>query len=68
MKLKDGIPVVLDVCPDVWGPNGTKASLLDYNPTTRILSFNTWTVAGAAVDLAATEFARFTILGQLSVI
>lgn len=67
-KLKDSIPVVFDVDPNVWGPNGTTATIVDYNPQTRVITFLTWGPTGTAVDLAATEFIRFTFFGQLSVI
>lgn len=67
VKLKDGLPVVIDLGANVWGPNGTWATILDYNPTTRVVSVNTWAAGGAAADLAATEFLRLSITGQMSV-
>lgn len=67
VKLKDGLPVVLDISPNVWGPSGTWATILDYNPQTRVVSVNTWAAGGAAADLAATEFLRLGIIGQMSV-
>lgn len=66
IKFLISFPVVFDVSVNIWGPNGTWSSVLDYNETTRILSFNTWAAGGAAADLAATEFAHFTVLGQMS--
>jgi len=67
MKLKDGLPVNLDISPNVWGPSGTWATIVDYNPTTRIVTVLVWAAGGAAADLAATEFLRLTINGQMSV-
>jgi hypothetical protein len=67
IKLKDGLPEILDIGPNVWGPNGTWSTILDYNPQTRVVSVNTWAAGGAAADLAATEMLRLTISGQMSV-
>ena len=67
VKFVDSIPVVFDIDANVWGPNGTTATISDYNPSTRTVTILTWSVVGAAADLAATEFLRFTIWGQLSV-
>jgi len=62
-----GLPaIVLDVTVNVWGPNGTWATVLDFNPTTGVLSFNTFAAGGAAADLAATEFVHFTFTCQNS--
>lgn len=66
MTLKDGCPVALDVAPNVWGPNGTWATISDYNPSTKVLTFFTWAAGGAAADLAATEFVRFSFACQAS--
>lgn len=66
VKFKDGLPVVLDISVNVWGPSGTWATMVDYNPTTRIATVLVWAAGGAAADLAATEFLRFSITGQLS--
>jgi hypothetical protein len=67
IKLKDGLPVVFDISPAVWGPSGTWATISDYNPTTRVISVLTWAAGGAAADLAATEFLHLTISGQMTV-
>lgn len=67
IKLKDGLPVNLDIAPNVWGPSGTWATIVDYNPTTRVVSILVWAAGGAAADLAATEFLRLSVAGQLSV-
>jgi hypothetical protein len=67
MKLKDGLPVVFDISPNVWGPTGTWSTVSDYNPSTRVISILVWAPGGAAADLAATEFLHLTITGQLSV-
>lgn len=57
--LKDSCPVALEIGVSVWGPNGTRATISDYNPTTRVVTFLTWAAGGAAADLAATECVRF---------
>lgn len=57
-------PIMLDVTVNVWGPSGTWASVTDYNPTTGVLSFQTFAAGGAAADLAATEFVHFTFTAQ----
>lgn len=67
VKLKDGLPVILDIAPDVWGTDGKWAQMTDYNPQTRVISVKTFAAGGAAADLAATDFLAFTITGQLSV-
>lgn len=66
-KLVDSLPYVIDITPAVWGPSGTWASIVDYNPTTRVISFQTFAAGGAAADLAATEFLRFTVTGSQTV-
>ncbi len=67
VKFVDSIPVVFDIDANVWGPNGTTATISDYNPTTRVVTLLTWGPTGTAADLAATEVLRFTVWGQLSV-
>jgi hypothetical protein len=57
-------PIMLDVTSNVWGPSGTWASNVDYNPTTGVLTFLTFAAGGAAADLAATEFVHFTFTAQ----
>lgn len=70
MKLRDGLPVILNISGDVWGPAATSKNLViqDYNPTTRVVSFTTnLESTGAATDLAAADFAVFEIKGQKSI-
>lgn len=67
IKLKDGVPVVLDIDPNVWGTDGKWAQMTDYNPATRIMSVKVFSAAGAAADLAGTDNLKFTIYGRLSV-
>lgn len=67
VKFKDSIPVMVDITTNVWGPNGTWSTMVDYNPTTRVATLLVFAPAGTAVDLAATEFLRFTATGQFSV-
>jgi hypothetical protein len=66
VKFRASLPVNFDITANVWGPNGTWSSIVDFNPTTGILSFKTFAAAGAAADLAATEFVHFTVIGQLT--
>lgn len=71
-KLRDGIPVVLDIDARCWSSTGAAAYkdvyITDYNPTTRVISFGTnLATSGAATDLLATDFVTFTITGQKSV-
>jgi|SRR5882757_6423291 len=65
-KFIDGLPYVMDITPAVWGPSGTWGSIVDYNPTTRVVSFQTFAAGGSAGDLASTEFLRFTVTGALT--
>lgn len=70
MKLKDGLPVILDIVPKIWGPAATAKYVVvqDYNPTTRVLSFTVnLESTNAATDLAAADFVTFTIVGQKSI-
>jgi hypothetical protein len=67
VKLKDNIPVILDIIPTLWGADGKQVQMTDYNPTTRVLSFKTFTSAGIAADIVATDFIRFVIIGKLVV-
>lgn len=67
MKLRDGLPVMLNISGDVWGPAATSKNLViqDYNPTTRVVSFTTnLETTGAATDLAAADFVVFELKGQ----
>lgn len=67
LKLKDSLPVILDIVPTVWGTDGKRCQVVDYVPSTRIVSVQVYTAAGAAADLAATDALKLTIIGQLSV-
>lgn len=67
MKLRDSVPVVLNISGDVWGPAATAKNLViqDYNPTTKVVSFTTnLESTGAATDLASADFVIFEIKGQ----
>lgn len=67
LKLKDQLPVILDIIPNVWGADGKRASVVSYNPTTRIVSLLVYTAAGVAADLAATDNLKLTVYGRLTV-
>lgn len=67
LKLKDSLPVILDIIPNIWGTDGKQAQLTDYVPSTRILTVKVYTAAGVAADLAATDNLKLTIFGRLSV-
>jgi hypothetical protein len=67
LKLKDKLPVILDVIPNVWGGDGRKACVTGYNPTTRVLSVQVYDAAGAADDLESTDNLKLTIYGRLTV-
>ena len=67
VKLKDSLPIILDILPNVWGTDGKQAQMTDYNPTTRVIIVKTYTSAGVAVDLASTDNLKFNILGRLSI-
>jgi hypothetical protein len=66
-KLRDGLPQILDIDANLWGVDGKQAQMVDYNPTTRVMAFGVFSSSGALVDLAATDFVRFTISGQKNV-
>lgn len=67
IKLKDGVPVIYDISPNVWGTDGKFAQVTDYNPSTRVVSVKTYSSVGAAADLAATDNLKLTIVGSNSV-
>lgn len=67
MKLRDSVPVILDIDAKVWGPSATAKDIYiqDYNPTTRVLSFAVFLQSSsAAADLAAADFVTFAFSGQ----
>lgn len=66
LKLKDSLPVILDIVPNVWGADGKSCQIVDYVPSTRIVSVQVYNAAGAAADLASTDNLKLTIIGQLS--
>lgn len=66
-KLRDSVPELIDVDINVWGTDGKQAQVTEYNPVTRVITFTVLSAAGAAADLAATDVARFTFTGQLTV-
>jgi hypothetical protein len=66
LKLKDRLPVILDIAPNVWGADGKRAQVTGYDPSTRILSVQVYSAAGAAADLASTDNLKLTVYGQLS--
>lgn len=70
-KLRDGLPVVIDIDARIWSTNAATAKdcyIRDYNPTTRVITFGTnLTTSGAVADLASTDFLVFTIVGTKSV-
>lgn len=68
ITLKDGLPEIFDIGTNVWGPTGTWATIADYNQTTKVVSVLVWAPGGTAADLAATEFLRLDISGQLTVL
>ena len=67
IKLKEAMPIILDIAPNIWGTDGKWAQMTDYNPTTRVATVKTYAAGGAAADLAATDFLRLTVCGRLSV-
>lgn len=69
VKFSDGLPVVLDIDAKSWGPSATAkdAYVIDYNPTTRIVSIAVFLQTGAAADLAAADFVTFVINGTKNV-
>jgi hypothetical protein len=71
-KLRDGLPVVLDIDGRVYATTGAAAAkdvyIVDYNPTTRVITFGVnLATSGAVVDLLSTDFLTFTITGQKNV-
>lgn len=70
MKLRDSVPVILDVDAKVWGPSATAKDIYiqDYNPSTRVLSFAVFLQStSAAADLQAADFATFAFSGQKNI-
>lgn len=70
MKLRDSLPVILDIVAKTWGPAATAKYVVvqDYNPTTRVLSFTVnLESTNAATDLAAADFVTFTLVGTKSI-
>lgn len=69
MKLRDSLPVILNITAECWGPAATGKDIViqDYNPTTRVITFaSNLESSGAATDLAAADFVVFTITGTKS--
>lgn len=70
LKLRDSVPVILNVTAECWGPAATGKDIViqDYNPTTRVLTFaSNLESTGAATDLAAADFVVFTFTGTKTV-
>lgn len=70
MKLRDSLPVILNITAECWGPAATAKDIAiqDYNPTTRVVSFTSNLEAtGAATDLAAADFVVFTFTGMKNI-
>jgi len=70
LKLRDSVPVVLNVVAECWGPAATAKDIViqDYNPTTKVLTFSSnLESSGVATDLAAADFVVFTITGTKTV-
>lgn len=67
-KFTDGLPYVIDITVSNWGTSGLWASMVDFNPTTRVVSFQTFNAGGTPADMAATDFLRFTITGSQTVV
>lgn len=70
IKLRDSVPVMLNVTAECWGPAATGKDIViqDYNPTTRVLTFaSNLESSGAATDLAAADFVVFTFTGQKNI-
>lgn len=67
VKLVDGLPYVIDIAANVMGAAGSWATVQDYNPTTRVITVTTFAAAGAAYELTATDFLRFTITGSQTI-
>lgn len=66
LKLKEALPVILDILPNVWGADGKRAQVTGYNPSTRVVSVAVYTAAGVAADLASTDNLKLTVIGRLS--
>ena len=67
IKLKDALPVILDIGVNVWGTDGKWAQMTDYNPSTRVISVKVYAAGGSAADLATTDNMKITVTGQVSV-
>lgn len=67
VKFVENMPYVIDITPAVWGPSGIWASIVDYNPTTRVVSVQTFAAGGAAADLTTNDYLRFTVTGSFTV-
>ena len=60
-------PLIFDVGINVWGTTGLWASIVDFNPSTGVLTFKTFSAAGSATDMATTDFAHLTFTCQQSI-
>lgn len=63
-KLRDSCPVIDQIVPELNGTDGKWCQVTDYNPTTKVISFQTFSAVGAATDIASTDFITFTLYGQ----
>lgn len=67
IKLKDALPVILNMIPVVWGTDGKLCQIVDYVPNTRVVSVQVRSAAGAAADLASTDNLKILVIGKLTV-
>lgn len=63
--LKEKFPRILSIAPSVIGTDGKKATVVSFDVTAASVTILTWTVAGVAVDLAATDRLTLTIWNRL---
>jgi hypothetical protein len=66
IKLKEALPVILDIGVSLWGTDGKWAQMTDYNPQTRVVTVKVYAAGGAAADLAATDNLKLSVVGRLT--
>lgn len=67
LALKEKFPKIMDVIPTVLGTDGKRVQVTAWSEANGTVSVQAYTAAGAAVDLAATDFLRLWVKARNSI-
>lgn len=67
LALKEKWPEILDVIPTVVGTDGKRVQVTAWSESAGTVSVQAYNAAGAAADLAATDFLRLNVRARKSV-